>query len=360
MKVLTVILTFCAALPAEAATLHATPASLNATLTKARGGDTILLAPGTYAGWAPKGLSFSPAVTISSEDPGHRATFTNFDAHNIKGVTFQKLELRATAPGYFVFQLFNASDVHFDQVDVHGSLDGDPTDDAEGLRFVDSEDISVTNSEFHELKRAAAISTSNRVKVSGNIAHDLEVTGFMFAACTQVSVTDNAVWTLKSVPGDHADAIQFLTAGTTTPSRDITIARNLVYRGEGKATQGIFLRDQIGTLPYQDVTIADNLIVGTGYNGILVMGATHLSVTGNELISNPGSTNNTWIHLQATEDVQVEHNRAQMIGIDTSTKVAQKANQLIQPVKDGGRAALSAWAAVHPVMAPAIGLLIAK
>lgn len=346
------------AVPAQAATLHATPQSLVAMLARAHGGDTVSLAPGTYGGWTPKGLTFSPGVTITSADPAQRATFTNFEAHNLKGFTFSNLEMLAQAPGYFVFQVFDSSDIHFDHVDVHGSLDGDPHNDAEGIRIVGGGDVSITNSEFHELKRAAAISTSTGVKVSGNTAHDLQVTGFMFAAASQVKITGNTIWNIKPVEGDHPDAIQFLTAGTTTPSADITIAGNVIYRGSGGGTQGIFLRDQVGTLPYEGVTIAENLIVGTGYNGILVMGAKTLSVTDNELVSNPGSTNDTWILVQAADGVTLSHNRAQKISVGTSTNVTQKANKLTDPVTDGGVGALRAWASSHPDMAHKIASLL--
>jgi hypothetical protein len=359
VKTLTVILALCA-FPAQAARLHATPGTFAAKLAVARGGDTLLLEPGTYAGWALKDLAFSPAVTITSADPSHPATLTKFDAHHLKGVTFSNLEMLVQAPGYFDFKFFDCSDLHFDHIDVHGSLNGDPHDDAEGLQIWGSTDVSVTNSEFHELKRAMAISTSTGVKVSDNLVHDLQITGFMFAASTQVSVTENAVWNIKPVAGDHPDAIQFLTAGTKTPSTDIVISGNVIYRGKGSATQGIFLRDQVGTLPYEGVTIAENLIVGTGYSGILVMGAKTLSVTGNELVSNPGSTNNTWILVQAAEGVTLSHNRAEQISVDTSTKVTQKANKLTDPVTDGGVGALRAWASSHPDMAPKIASLVPK
>ena len=339
----------------HAANLAATPASFAAVVAQAHGGDTIRLTSGLYSGLAPKGWAFSPAVTITSADPSHPATLTNFEMHDVKGVTFRDVEMRATAPGYFVFQIFNSSDVHFDRVNVHGSLDGDPTNDAEGIRFSQASDISVTNSEFHELKRALAIGDSTKVTVAGNRAHDLQVTGLMFGGgTTHVSITGNAVWNIRPVTGDHPDAIQFLTAGSTAPATDIVISRNVVFRGSGKATQGIFLRDQVGSLPYERVTIGDNLIVGTGYNGILVMGAKDLTITDNRLISNPGDVNNTWMRVETAEGVKASGNTAQMISFVSSSRVVERANRQSKPVADGGAAALRAWAAAHPEMAPAI------
>lgn len=100
------------------------------------------------------------------------------------------------------------------------------------------------------------------------------------------------------------------------------------------------------------MTISDNLVVGTGYNGILVMGAKDLSITGNELVSNPGSTNNTWLRVETADGVTARNNRAQLISFVQSLKVVQEGNVQTSPVTDGGLAALRAWAAAHLEMAP--------
>ena len=47
-----------------------------------------------------------------------------------------------------------------------------------------------------------------------------------------------------------------------------------------------------------------------------------------------------------------------MISIDTSTNITKRANKLSEPVKDGGRSALKAWAATHPDMAQPITALL--
>ena len=346
----------------HAATLTATPATIGGVLVRARGGDVLKLAPGTYEGLAPKAWTFSPGLTITSADPSHPAVLTNFDAHNIKGVTFSNLDLLAKGPAYFAFQIFDSTDVHFDRVNVHGVVDeGRPRNDAEGIRFSGGSTVSVTNSEFHDLKRAFAIGDTEGVTVSGNRAHDLRVTGFMFGgATTHITVTDNTVWNIRPMPGDHPDAIQFLTAGSKAPATDILVARNVVFRGDGSATQGIFFRDQVGTLPFERVTIADNLVVGTGYNGILVMGAKDLAITGNELVSNPGSANNTWLRVETAQGVTASRNRAQLISFVTSTGVKEKSNKLTSPVSDRGLAALHGWAATHPHRAPAIADMLAR
>jgi hypothetical protein len=181
----------------------------------------------------------------------------------------------------------------------------------------------------------------------------------MFGAGTaHVTVANNAVWNINPKPGDHPDAIQFLTAGGTATASDVLVTHNVVYRGTGAATQGIFLRDQVGTLPFERVSIVDNLIVGTGYNGILVMGAKDIVITDNTLISNPGSTNNTWLRVETADGITARKNRAQLISFDKSQRVVESGNTQTGTVSDGGASALQKWASAHPEMAPVIAHMV--
>src|SRR3546814_7805117 len=61
-----------------------------------------------------------------------------------------------------------------------------------------------------------------------------------------------------------------------------TCALPIFERGDGDIIQGILLRDQSGgKLPYQDVTISDNIVLGGMYNGISVGNANGLVMTDN-------------------------------------------------------------------------------
>ena len=93
----------------------------------------------------------------------------------------------------------------------------------------------------------------------------------------------------------HPDAIQFWTTNTTVAATDITITGNTFDRGSGVIVQGIFIQDEVGTLPYQRLTIADNVIVGAAYNGIAVRGAVDATLTNNTVIGEEDQT--SWISL---------------------------------------------------------------
>jgi Ca2+-binding RTX toxin-like protein len=327
-------------------------AALNIALHSVHDGDTILLQPGTYASldYSFNNLTFAHGITITSVDPTHPATITHFDMQNSSGVTFSNLTMQTPPTGYFEFQVLGSSNIHFDHVSVHGSLDGNPQNDAEGIRFDGSNNVSITNSEFQQLQRAMAAGSSTNVVIANNNVHDVEVTGVQFAQVSQVIVSGNMFSSFHPAPGDHPDAIQFLTSGTTAPSHDISITNNVIYRGTGDATQGIFFRDQLTTMNYQNVTIANNLIDGTGYGGISVDYTHNIAVTGNTLVTLAGANNNTPLEIFDSSGVTIANNQTNgLIGIDGDTGLVQSGNTTNALVSDGGAAALKAWMATHTV-----------
>ena len=70
------------------------------------------------------------------------------------------------------------------------------------------------------------------------------------------------------IPVDHPDGIQLWSTDQKTSASNITIRYNLVVRGKGEATQGIFVRDVVGGLPFKSVQVYGNLVIGARFNGI--------------------------------------------------------------------------------------------
>ena len=322
-------------------------AGLTSALKTAQGGDTIKLAPGTYSDLALKNLSFSSDVTITSADPSKQAVITNFSMTNVDSLTFSNLEMSAiNATGVnknsgWAFRVTDSDDIHFDKINFHGSLDGETINDMNGLQIRFGEDISVTNSTFQQLGRGLAISESQHIKVSGNEVQEVRTDGFNFAQVGHIQVTDNYLHDFAPAPGDHPDAIQFWTTGTTSASHDILVSGNVIVRGEGENTQGIFITDQVGTLPYEQVTIANNLVVGTGYNAIRMVGGKNITVTGNELVTLEGG-NKTSMLFQRVDGLLSTNNKAISIGYDGVTNLNQSSNLINTVVKDA-QALIDSW-----------------
>src|SRR3546814_14910597 len=68
--------------------------------------------------------------------------------------------------------------------------------------------------------------------------------------------------------------------------------------------QGIFVTDQSGgKLPYSGITIKNNTVVGAAWHGITVHHTSNASVTGNTVVTIPGSNNTRWIMMRYVSGV---------------------------------------------------------
>ena len=332
-------------------------AEFTAALKSAQDGDTISLNAGTYSGLDFNHVNFAGGVTITSADPTHEAVLTNFHIGSSSGLTFSNLEFQANGGkgSLWGFQVENSQNIAFDHLNVHGT-DANPQNDAEGIGIWGSANVSITNSEFHQLARGATFGEGSNLVVTGNSFHDLRTTGIMVAQTAKADISHNSFTDFKIVTGDHPDAIQFLTSGTTSASHDISITDNLITRGTGDAVQGIFLRDEVGTLPYANVDIANNLLIGTGYNGIAVLGGQNVAVTNNMLQSYAGDTNVTWVMVQSSDNVTASGNTAKSFIFDKDTHLTETGDVRNAAIIDNGQSALATWAASHSGVIPGIDL----
>lgn len=333
-------------------------AGLVSALRGAAAGDVIRLAPGVYSDFSLKGVSFDSNVTITSADPANRAVLADFTIARVVGVTFTNLEFATPSDvaskggGYWAFNVLDSRDIHFDRISVHGSLDNDASNDVQGISIRNSSHVSVTNSEFQQLERALAVGSVDYINVSGNNVHDLRSDGFDFAEVSFVEVRGNVLSDFHPVQRDHPDAIQFWTGGTTKASHDIVVAGNVILRGDGEGSQGIFFRDQTNKLPFERVTISDNLLVNTGYNAIATNGMKGVTISNNVLITNVGA-DKTWLLVRNSDGVVATGNRASSIGFDNVKDLTDKGNTITKGVTDLGSADIKAWLQANPSVSAA-------
>lgn len=244
-----------------------------------------------------------------------------------------------------------SENIHFDDVNVHGSLDRDPQNDAAGIQVFNSSNISIINSEFHELHRGVALSETNNINVVGNEFHDTARTAIFSQNVQKVVISENSFTNFRPVDGDHMDAIAFtMKADGTNTTDDVLISGNVITRGDGKVTQGIFFRDPSGVSDFTNIKIIDNIIVGMGYNGIYVNGAKNVTLSGNDVLSYEGKAETSWILLQNTDGATVSDNSASLISVlekNGNTGIVESGSTIVSYVTDGGAAALKEWFASH-------------
>lgn len=322
-------------------------------LASAKAGDTILLQAGTYSGLRFDSYNFSSAVTITSADPNNQAVLTDFNINNAGGLTFQKVDLFANDPtGYWSFRVNSSHDITFDQVRIHGSLDNNPLNDQDGLGFWNSSNITITNSEFTELGTALSLGTNSNILIAGNYLHDLRTDAMDLSGVQNVKILNNYITEFYIATGDHPDAIQFWTSATA-PTKDIQISGNVITRGAGTVgMQGIYMSTDPGTMVLENVNISDNFLVGTGYQGISILGGfNNATIANNQLYSLDNNTKLTWIRLDTGVGASVTGNAAMQIDtVNIGGVLTKTGNVLNTPTTDAGKAELDAWVAAHPEM----------
>ncbi|MFL5297726.1 MAG: hypothetical protein ACJ798_15220, partial [Phenylobacterium sp.] len=128
----------------------------------------------------------------------------------------------------------------------------------------------------------------------------------------------------------------------------------------GDAFQGIFVADQATTMHYQNMTITNNLVDGSGYGGIMGDHIDNSTISGNVLISRDGPQDRTEIGVYNSANLSLSNNQAVIYGTTGDTFALNSNNALNSAVSDGGAAALRSWLAAHPTTVVTADQLIAN
>jgi len=369
------VITGVACGPGRAATVS-TPEALLAALREAPGGSTIYLSPGDYEGVTISDAHFAAPVTITSADPSRKAVLTGLKVSNSSGLTFSTLELAANGPGgpvdpHFAFRFDNVKDVRFRGLDVHGEPEAEPSTQTNGFDVARSQNVSIEHCRFHALSAALNFNDDVGVVVAHNGFSRLDKGGVEMGGSSDVTIADNDFTDFHVSRSTHPDAIQIFTQGSKASARDIKVTGNLFYRGAGNPVQGVFVQDEVGNLPFINVTIRDNAIIGGMWNSIYLRHATgaidvednivvswaglDMEGTGNALAlkTSPTTTNfRAWIWLRGDftgATITEKGNRAQAYpaAIGGSQGIPGR-NAVAADAGDGGAKILREWLASHP------------
>ena len=293
---------------------------LDAAVKAAKAGDTVVLAAGTYKQlWVDNKVS-ATAITFKSESTTNPAVINYLRALNSDGVVFQGLKVgREVVTGvdqdYTNMSLVQGSkNVSFADMKFFTTGANDRYL-ARGIMFRDSANVSVKNSDFSHMATGILTMTTTGVNIVNNKFQDLRVDGLEFTAVKNVLIDGNEFRDFRSSYDAHADAIQFWTNGTRQASTDVVISNNVILPGTGNGTQGIFIQDEIGGLPYERITIKNNLLLDKGeyWNGITVRGGKDITIEGNTSISPTSDRNVFWIRLDNVDGVKLTNNLADQL-----------------------------------------------
>jgi len=162
--------------------------------------------------------AYASKVTITSQNVSSPARLSFLSLRGVSNVTFKSLDIgRSLKAGenptsvYMGKVTSGSSNITFDTVHVHGSLDGNPNNDGQGLLIDQSKNVTVTNSQFEQLGRPMMITNSNGVTLAGNYVHNT-ASGIYTNGVTNLVQTSTAVTTASlskvavSTTSTYADA----------------------------------------------------------------------------------------------------------------------------------------------------------
>ena len=167
--------------------------------------------------------------------------------------------------------------------------------------------VVVMNSQIHHTTTGINHLNSQNISLEGNDIHDLQVDGIRGGGSSNVTISGNKLTDFYPKEGDHPDAIQFWTTNTSATAHDLVIKDNTFVRGRGQRIQGIFLGNE-EKIPFEDVTISGNYIIGGMYHGISVYYGSKIKVYNN--IVQGYVDMNSWIMMDHTSDASISNNRA--------------------------------------------------
>ena len=312
----------------------------------AQPGDTILLAPGAYTSVNLTGMNPSGMVTVTSLDPGHPAVIAGLSVMGSSNLSFNHLDLTPKSVGGYGVTVGNSSNIHLDHLDLHASAKVD----GNAVLIQNSKNVSVTNSDIHNLGTGISYVNSDTVLLSGNKLHNIQCDGMHGGGTSNITITGNTFTDFSPKAGDHPDAIQFWTSGSTTSAHDITITNNIITRGAGSIFQGIFMGAD-PKLAFHNVTITGNAIVGGMYNGIAFLNGDNVKIEDNLVQGYKDMT--SWIFVGKTTNSVLDHNQASTYSIakdNVGLNAHDNTTLVLQPV--GNSAILTAWQALHITPAP--------
>ncbi|MCE7798515.1 right-handed parallel beta-helix repeat-containing protein [Sphingobium sufflavum] len=304
-------------------------------LTTAGDGSVIRLMAGTYPDIALKNIIKSGTVIIESADAARPARLSGMNVLQSEGLHFRNLAFAVTAPptaSPSIFYVAKSRRITLSDISITGP-DG-PLEDSKilGLFVRLTDEFTVTGSRFRNLQHAISLLDNNKVEVTNNQIAQMRTDGVRGGGLSDLLIAGNTITDFSPAKADHADGIQLWSTNQKEPGRNIVIRDNLISRGKGGPIQGIFIRDTHNVLPFENLEVSGNMVIGGVYHGITIIGVNKARVTDNDVIAM--APWKSWIRLQNASDAVVQGNRTSQFTMQGNTALTMTDNRVSQ---DGTR-----------------------
>lgn len=328
-------------------------------ISRAQDGATIQVAGGRYEQLNIKNVAFAGTVTVTSADPANPAIFAGIVIKDSAGLTFTNVVVDASANKISSpIQINGSKRVTFKQVKAGGAGYSVAVSYGPGLFIRDSQSVEISGSQFHDFWHGLGFMNVSNVRIASNQFYDLRTDGIRGGGMSDSVIEGNYLTDFHPAPLDHPDGIQLWTNDQKASARNITIRNNIVARGRGIATQGIFIRDQGQLLPYFNVSITNNIVVGGRSNGIATENMK--SVTFDSNVVSGLVDRLSKLRVDASHGVSSKNNQAEkFVFRQNTTGVTQVGNKVLKAASIAeAQAKLDAWLAANPAVVSALGTLV--
>jgi len=263
-----------------------TCATFLASLKAAAAGAVLALPAGPCPMPTLNGVNPPGVVRITSQNPSNPAILAgDFKIANSSNLAFSQLvvDFSTTDDPYWAGRMSDIKNVSFDQVEIRSS--GPTVAWPGGFDVTDSDHFAVTNSKVHDIGSAAFnILRATNATISGNDFYRWGKSAVGAGQVQNFTFSNNKVHDAFPVIGTHADGLQILTAGTTAQSNGLTITGNHLWTGQGWAFQGLFIQDELGTMPICNVRVTGNLLYGTMWDSLWLKNVCGTNTVANNLM----------------------------------------------------------------------------
>ncbi|WP_415182196.1 LamG-like jellyroll fold domain-containing protein [Phaeovulum sp.] len=250
-------------------------------MSKASGGDTILLSSGNYGSLNLKNLNFDSYVTLKSADANHEAQFSSLKFENSSHLRVDNVHVDSPSnggPGSWVVQVYRSNHIEFINSEVNGLVDK-VYDGHYGIHVKESDYVTLDNNNVHDIGNGILGFGSDHLTVKNNSVDYVYSDFFKFGGVHDVVIENNdGGGHLYPGPKSHADFMQF-----QAEASDVVIRGNTFLSQSSERAQGIFLDDAV----YNNITIEDNIIYSGKLNAILVSDGSGITVRDNTVLSVP-------------------------------------------------------------------------
>lgn len=305
----------------------------------AQKGDTVRLAPGVRFGSLKLSQPVAHGLTITSADPSRPAILSALAAYNIDNLTVSHLDFTGIPSKGSQYVLLAMGGAGFTAENLRLTGDDDPTVQALNYAIMirNMKGASVRKVKISNYRNGIALLNVSNLTLENNVISNIRIDGVSGGGVSAARIARNIIGNFHPAPGDHPDGIQLWSQNQDTSAENLMIESNLIYRGNGAVIQGVFVRDTEG-LPFKNVSIRNNLAVGTMYNGITIMGAENVIISGNAVV--PLDPMPTWIRVENSKIVEVRGNKAG--GYIIKSKTTSSNNQVLRSRRDGA-SEISQW-----------------